>query len=64
MRQAILLLALITPAARACFDTTRGGCFTAPSYRADGLGHLGAREVVGRHGLLREVRQDALRLFR
>ena len=29
MRQAILLLALITPAARACFDTTRGGCFTA-----------------------------------
>ena len=29
MRQAILLLALITPAARSCFDETRGGCFTA-----------------------------------
>ena len=29
MRQAILLLALITPSARACFDETRGGCFTA-----------------------------------
>ena len=28
MRQAILL-ALITPSARSCFDTTRGGCFTA-----------------------------------
>ena len=28
MRQAILL-ALITPSARACFDETRGGCFTA-----------------------------------
>ena len=28
MRPAILL-ALITPSARACFDETRGGCFTA-----------------------------------
>ena len=25
----LLLLALITPSARSCFDTTRGGCFTA-----------------------------------
>ena len=25
----LILLALITPSARACFDTTRGGCFTA-----------------------------------
>ena len=29
MRHAILLLAILTPSARACFDTTRGGCFTA-----------------------------------
>ena len=28
MRQAIILLSL-TPSARSCFDTTRGGCFTA-----------------------------------
>ena len=25
----LILLALITPSARSCFDTTRGGCFTA-----------------------------------
>jgi hypothetical protein len=25
----LILLAIITPSARACFDTTRGGCFTA-----------------------------------
>ena len=67
MRQAIILLSILTPSARGCFDETRGGCFTAGF--VDNLSRnvqsrkrlLGAREVVGRHELLRDVRQDPLR---
>jgi hypothetical protein len=62
----LILLALLTPSARSCFDETRGGCYTAGfvdnlSRALESTGQLGAHEVVGRDEALRDVRQDPLR---
>ena len=59
MRQVITLLTILTPSARACFDTTRGGCFTAGF--VDNLDRLPAHGALRREaaGLFASVLQAA-----
>ena len=44
----LILLAILTPSARACFDETRGGCFTAGF--VDNLSTADASADCGAHG--------------